>query len=70
MVNVGNKSVVEGHNPDELLDKLPRVTHCEIEWIRQKIKGTSYKWETVKREVDSKNVWINILKKTRKVLHR
>jgi hypothetical protein len=64
LLNVGEKSMLKDHDPHELLTKLPRVTQCEIEWIRQKIQDTTYKWETKKIEVDNKSVWIHILKST------
>jgi hypothetical protein len=62
LLNVGDKSILEGHYPTEILTKLPRVTQCEIEWVREKIQDTSYKWEIKKIKVDNKLVWIHILK--------
>jgi hypothetical protein len=65
LLNIGNKSILEGHNPKELLTKLPRVTQCEIEWVREKMKATSYKWKTEKILVDKQKVWVNMLKKVK-----
>ena len=62
LLNVGEKSILEGHDPNEILTKLPRVTQCEIEWVREKIQDISYKWETKEIKVDNKSVWIHILK--------
>ena len=65
LLNIGNKNILEGHNPKELLTKLPRVTQCEIEWVRKKMKDTSYKWKTEKILVDKQKVWVNMLKKVK-----
>ena len=63
LLNVGDNSILEGRNSEKLLTKLPRVTHCEIEWIRQKIEDKSYEWNTKDIKVDEKKVWIHSLKK-------
>ena len=63
LVNTGPKSLVNEHNPDELLTRLPRVTRCEIQWIREMIQDTSYKWDIQSHILNGKNIWVNLLKK-------
>ena len=62
LVNIGDKSMLDGHDPNELLDKLPRVTRCEIQWIIESIKNTSYIWIKKSIKINKKTVWVNILK--------
>ena len=62
LVNTGPKSLVKGHKPNELLTRLPRVTRCEIQWIREMIQDTSYKWDIQSHKLNGKNIWVNLLK--------
>lgn len=63
MIHVGKKNIVKGHNPEEIITKLPRVTTCEIQWIHEKINqsNSKYSWKSETMKVDGKKVWVHLL---------
>jgi hypothetical protein len=62
LINTGPKSLVKGHDPKELLTRLPRVTHCEIQWVKEMVANTSYKWDIQSFKLNGKKIWVNLLK--------
>ena len=63
LINTGQESLLENHNPEEILHKIPRVTQCEIQWISEIITNDTYEWEAKQQTIGTKNVWIHLLNK-------
>ena len=67
LINTGKESLLKKHNPEEILNKIPRAyAISEIQWISEIIRKDTYKWTTESKAIDTKNVWIHLLNKKQK----